>query len=366
MDKLKRFLDCYIPTHTCNLRCHYCYVSQRNLFDSKIERINHSPEEIVRALSKERLGGTCLINFCAGGETLLSEEVLDIAKALLREGHYLMIVTNGTLKKRFQEIANWESDLLKHLFFKFSFHYLELKRLNQIELFFENVNLMKDAGCSFTVEITPTDELIPHIEDVKSVCLKNVGALPQVTIARDERVKEFSVLSDLSWEEYKKIWEQFDSQMFSFKYSVFGQKRKEFCYAGDWSAAIDLHTGKMRKCTYEPEIDNIYRDLDAPLNFSAIGKQCSMEHCYNSHAWLTLGTIPQLNAPTFAQVRDRKDINGNHWLTAEFDGFISQKLKDSNSKYSIIKKMSLIDYKAKIGTIPGVYKVYELLKNVVK
>ena len=101
MDKIKRFIDCYIPTETCNFRCHYCYITQNRKFNNKVAKFNYTPEYIAKALSKERLGGVCLINFCAGGETLIAEEVIDIIKALLVEGHYVMVVTNGSLTKRF-------------------------------------------------------------------------------------------------------------------------------------------------------------------------------------------------------------------------------------------------------------------------
>ena len=143
MDRIKRFIDCYIPTESCNLRCHYCYITQKRKFNAKLLKLAHSPSEIRRSLSRERLGGTCLINMCAGGETLLAHDLLDVIYELLIEGHYVSIVTNGTLTDRLNEIAAWPGDLLKHVFFKFSFHFLEMKRLGWTDLFFENVHTIK-------------------------------------------------------------------------------------------------------------------------------------------------------------------------------------------------------------------------------
>lgn len=143
MDKLKRFIDCYIPTETCNFRCSYCYIAQQRKFNNKLAKFNYPPEIIKKALSIKRLGGICLFNLCAGGETLLSEEVISAIKALLEEGHYVMVVTNGSLSKRFDEIAQFDPKLLKRLFFKFSFHYLELVRLNLMEQYFNNVKKCK-------------------------------------------------------------------------------------------------------------------------------------------------------------------------------------------------------------------------------
>lgn len=175
MEKIKRFIDCYIPTETCNFRCHYCYVTQHRKFNNKIAKFNYDPSYIRKALSRKRLGGICLFNLCAGGETLLSEDVVKITKELLEEGHYVMIVTNGSLTKRFQEISEFGKEQLSRLFFKFSFHYMELKRLNLLNTFFKNVELMEKAGASYTLEITPTDELEPYINEIKEVCMKKNG-----------------------------------------------------------------------------------------------------------------------------------------------------------------------------------------------
>ena len=35
---------------------------------------------------------------------------------------------------------------------------------------------MRDAGASFTVEVTPHDELIPQIESIKELVYREVGA----------------------------------------------------------------------------------------------------------------------------------------------------------------------------------------------
>ena len=53
MDKLKRYVECYIDTETCNFKCHYCYIALLNKFNKKIVKFSRSPEEIRNALSKE-------------------------------------------------------------------------------------------------------------------------------------------------------------------------------------------------------------------------------------------------------------------------------------------------------------------------
>ncbi|MDD6795968.1 MAG: radical SAM protein [Clostridiaceae bacterium] len=339
MDKIKRYLECYIPTETCNLRCHYCYIALLERFNNKIAHFTNPPSVIRQALSVERLGGTCLINLCAGGETLLSEEVIELIEELLKEGHYLTVVTNGTLSKRFDQIAKFKPELLERLFFKFSFHYLELKRINMMDEYFKNIMKMKDAGCSFTVEVTPSDELIPHIDDLKKISMDKLGALPHITIARDDRTKRIDVLTKYSFEEYKKIWGQFDSNLFEYKTTIFYKKRKEFCYAGEWSTYIDLVTGRMTQCYCESEIDNIFKDINKPLKFTPVGNKCKQPHCYNGHSFLALGDIPQLNAPTLADLRNRKCSNGDEWLNSKMKNFMSQKLVENNIEYSACEKI---------------------------
>ena len=83
MDNIKRYIDCYVPITTCTLRCHYCYIVQHGLFANKVPKLKYSAETVRKTLSKERLGGTCLINFCTVGETLISKELLEYVRATL-------------------------------------------------------------------------------------------------------------------------------------------------------------------------------------------------------------------------------------------------------------------------------------------
>lgn len=333
MDKMKRFIDCYIPTETCNFRCHYCYIAQHRKFNNKLLNLSHSTEFIAKALSKERLGGTCMINLCAGGETLLAEDVIKLIKALLEEGHYLMIVTNGSLEKRFVEISKFPTELLKHLFIKFSFHYMELKRMKLLDTFVKNVNLMKSLGVSYTIEITPTDELEEYIKEIKEFSISNFGALPHITIGRKDS-EDIPPLTNHNFEEYKKIWNTFDSEMFNFKSTIFGEKRKEFCYAGEWSVYLNIETGDLRQCYCGSKIDNIYKDINKPIKFYPIGCNCTQPHCYNGHAFLTFGDIPELETPTYDKLRNRKTLDNTEWLSPEMNSFMQSKLKNSNKIYN--------------------------------
>lgn len=338
MDKLKRYVECYVPITTCNLKCHYCYITLQGKWKNEIVPIGHTPEEIVKALSKKRLGGSCLINMCAGGETLLCPDLPAVIKGLLEEGHYVMVVTNGTVRKVLEEIAAFPKNLLKHLIFKFSYHYLEHHRLGLTERFFENIKLMRGAGCSFTLEITPNDELIPHIPQIKEEVQQYLGAMCHITIARKDTAPGIPILTELSDEEFYDTWGQFDSALFDFKRTIFGKHQDRFCYAGDWSIYVNLGTGIMTQCYEGRELDNIYANPDKPLHFEAVGCRCKTPHCYNGHAFLALGDIPELDTPTYAALRDREDTEGRKWLGEEVNTFLSGKLKDSNKEYSKLKK----------------------------
>lgn len=330
MEEIKKFIDIQVPVTTCTLRCHYCYITQHRLFSAKVPQIKYTAEHIGRALSKKRLGGVVHINICGNGETLLPKEMTDIVRALLEQGHYIMIVTNGTISQRFKEMMEqYPAELKKRLGFKFSFHYLELTAKKLMDRFFDNINLVRANRCSFSLEMTPSDELIPHIEDIKRICLERVGALCHVTVARDENVPGFEILTKLSREEYQKIWGQFNSPLFDFKMKIFSERRKEFCYSGLWGGILNLETGVLRSCDCTFNVQNILDNVDKPITLAPKG-HCNKAHCHNGHAWLGLGMIPVLSTPYYAEMRDRIDNNGNHWLNKEMREFLSQKLADGN------------------------------------
>lgn len=362
MEKMKRFIDIQIPVTSCTLRCHYCYITHHRLFSNKLPVFKYNADQIKEALSVKRLGGICHFNMCGGGETLLPPEMTPITRALLEEGHYVMIVTNGTVTKRFKEMVAYPLELRKRLGFKFSFHYLELKKKNLMEMFFDNVERVRKAGCSFSLELTPSDELIPYIDDVKAICLEKVGALCHVTVGRDETKPDLPLLTRYSREEYKKVWSTFHSDMFDFKISVFGEKRKEFCYAGAWGGILNLENGMLSACCNTLLKQNIFADLHKPIEIAPIGR-CNSVHCHNAHAWLTLGMIPALDTPTYAQMRNRIDGEGKEWLTAEMKAFLSQKLADSNERYAPDRERALFPLKTVWNCL---WETGHAIKKVVK
>ena len=322
----------------CTMRCHYCYVTLHQTFGHPIPKLEHSPEFIRQALSKQRLGGCCHLNFCADGETLLLPSLIDVVEQLLLEGHYISIVSNCTLNNRIDELRALPEHLRKHLFVKASYHYLELKRLNLLDSFFDNLQKLHNAGISLVVEITPNDELIPSIDEAVELCRIRMGAAPHFTIARDEHYDHLPILTSLPRDEYRRIWGKYGSVMFDYKESIFGRPIKRFCYAGEWFLCLDLLDGNISQCYGTPCIQNIYTNIEEPINFKPIGSHCPQTHCFNGHALLTQGVVPGEKSPTYAATRDRIMSNGEHWLYPEVLSFFSQRLYDNNTQYSWIKK----------------------------
>ncbi len=329
--KMMKFIDCSVPIDACNLNCDYCYIGQQYKFDHRIPRI-HSPQFIRKAISRKRMGGTAFVNFCGVGETLLCKELLPIVHELIEEGHYVQIVTNATISNMIERYLNSSIDLSR-LFFKCSFHYLQLKKNGLLEIFAKNVNEMREAGVSVSVEITPEDALIPYIDEIKTFCIKEFGALPHITVTRDERCADLRILSQYSDEEYKKIWSVFDSPMFDYKMEHRESQKDKQCMAGAWSIQLDLETGRMLQCVGSKcDIGCIF-DLTREIDFKEVGKGCKLPYCYNNHAYLVLGVMPGEHAPTYCEMRDREMGNQEHWLNENMQEFFSQKLYRNNSLY---------------------------------
>lgn len=331
MDKVKKLILFRIPMSICNLRCHYCYLSQRPAHLEGIQpEMKYTPEQVGHALRAERIGGKAYINLCADGETLLVKDIDKYVKALTEQGHYVEIVSNMTVTPVLQKILSLPKHLLSHIEFKCSFHYLELKAKGKLELFADNVKKAWEAGASANIEITPSDELIPFIPEVKEFALDNFGALPHLTIARDDRTSGIDYLTSLPMDEYNRIWGEFDSDFWKFKKTIFGKKQTAFCYAGQWGMYVDLTTGDAQQCYCGKSLGNIFENPDSPLKEEPIGK-CPIAHCYNGHALLTLGYIPEVNDTRYGDIRDRVRGDGSHWLHPQLKEFFNSRLEESNN-----------------------------------
>lgn len=339
--KVKKMILFAIPMSICNLRCHYCYLAQRPEHYQGIQpTMKYSPEEVGKALSIERCGGPCYLNFCADGETLLLKDLDKYVYELVKQGHFAEIITNCLITPVLERFLAWPADLLARIEFKCSFHYLELKKHGKLQLFADNVNKIFRSGASANIEITPSDELVPYIDEVKNFSIRNWGALPHITIARDDNSVGIDYLTNLPMDEYDHIWGSFDSDFWKFKKSIFGKKQKKFCYAGAWSYYVDLSTGEYKRCYCGPILGDLFAKeyIDQPLPESPIGR-CNLPHCYNGHIFLTLGLIPRHNKVRYGDLRNRVRPDGTQWLQPQLMEFFNSKLEESNSELPLMYRM---------------------------
>ncbi|MDE6536360.1 MAG: radical SAM protein [Muribaculaceae bacterium] len=334
MDKIKKLFLIQIPLSICNFRCHYCYIAtHEEKYQGYQPKMKISPEEFGKAFDIKRIGGPAFANFCADGETLLTTDIDKYVRAYVEQGHYAEVVSNLTPTRILDKFLEWPKELLKRLEFKCSFHYLELKKRNLLNVFANNVKKIWEAGASANIEITPSDELIPYIEELKEFSMTHFGALPHVTVARDESTWKMKNLTGLSKDEYEKIWSQFDSSFWKFKYSVFSKRQKNFCYAGDWGYTLNYETGELRQCYVGKVVGNMYDPIDAPLPKCPIGR-CLEAHCHNAHALMSLGFIPEEYLARYGDLRNRVTSDGRQWLQPEILSFFNSKLEESNTQLS--------------------------------
>lgn len=334
---MRRFIECLIPLTACNFKCSYCYVIQKGWRKDALCKFLYSPEYIGRALSRERLGGISLVSMTASGETFLSKELPYIAKELLKQGHFINITTNGTLTKKITDFLDITSGFHDHIHISFSCHYTELKKYDLVDSFFDNICKVRKSGCSILLQINLVDEYIPYWEEIKEISLKRVGAYPQVALTRKEENGTCRMFTDyLSAEEYKQKGKEMSSPLFDFTCKNFNVKRLEFCYAGYWSATLNLCTGEMLGCYGQGIKQNIFEDLKKPIKWQPIGRHCAARFCVNSSHFISQGIIPELlPLPTYGELRNREEAE---WYSPEMIKFLYSRFEDTNKLLSPIEK----------------------------
>jgi organic radical activating enzyme len=335
------FIECLIPITACNMKCHYCYVAQRGQNKATLPKMKYSPETIGKALSKNRLKGNAYISMCGAGETLLVREITEILFAILKEGHYANITTNGTISEKFDEIINViPKHLLEHLHFSFSLHYLELLRLNKLDHFFKNVKRIRENGCSFIIQINLCDEYEPFLEEIKEIVFAHTNAYPQVAATRDELnlKKDVRLYTKHTQLEYENIGKSFASPLFQYTMKNFMVKRKEFCYAGNWSYVLNMETGILKPCYASREKQNIFKNIYKPIKLHTVGNHCGSAFCMNSSHFMAWGVIPELEHPTYADLRNRNCQDASSWYSKTMLTTLNQNLETNNKPYTPLKK----------------------------
>lgn len=357
---MRRFLECLTTNTTCNLHCGYCYLIQQNRRTNQKAFFDYSPEHIGKALRKERLGGTSLISITAQGETLIPKELPYVVLEILKQGHFVNITTNGTLSKRLDDFLKITQGFHNHIHLSFSFHYTELKKRNLVDVFFNNIKIAWESGCSILLQINLVDEYIPFWDEIKALSLKYVGALPQVALTRREKSGDFEIYSELSFSKYKEIGQEMKSPLFDFTCSNFNKKRKEFCYAGWWSGVLNMQTGLLRGCYGQGLNFNIFENIDEEIPFAPIGKNCQLKYCVNSSHFISQGIIPSmLPQPSYGELRNREEA---HWYYPEMRDFLYEQFEDVNPTLPMSIKF-LYEYRYRIQQLKQT-SLYRNLRGV--
>ena len=338
IDRPMRLLCCKIPTTACNMNCHFCYVD-RERFPKEAQKKLYDPQLVARALTQERLGGKAQLQLCAFGETLLDPQIVEVTELLLKNGHYVAISHNGTIRKTIERFCEFPAEMKERLHFFISLQWEQLKKMNLLDEYADNIRMIKDADISFSVSVTVEDCLVPEIPAIKQYCQEEFGVLCHILECRDETKKEVPRMTEYPLEEHKKNWGSFDSLTFDTQQIYWGEHRDEFCYMGEAVGYLDFDSGIIWQACQGKKLCNIFDDLDEPIRFCALGHNCKVAHCYLGNILLGFGgVIPEIQYPSFAVQRDRICEDGTTWLTPKVRSFYQQRVMNNLPSYSEEKK----------------------------
>ena len=304
-DKIKYTITANVPGSLCNLRCEYCYVS--NCYDEENEthlkrgEYKYSLETMLNAFSPKRLGGICAIGVIGSGETLYDSIVVDFVHGLLKQGHFVTVVSNLTLDKRIDELLDFPEEYLKRLMLKGSLYWNELKRLNKVDNYFNNIKKALEKGCSAHPSLAIGDCYVEHLDEIISTSMEKLGVPPHCTpvlvydekqdMIRDGFVKTSPKCDNIFIE---KIDGMFKSKVFDLCAKWVDIDPKEvFCYAGKWSFCVNIGNGNLYKCHSCPSEANFFENLEKMPKLEAIGKNCQLATCALQYDFIAQGLIPE-------------------------------------------------------------------------
>lgn len=300
-DKIVKTITVFVPGSMCNLRCHYCYVSQC-LDESHLEKpsYDYPLETMIKAFSKKRLGGLAEITVISNGETLMDDTIIPFIHGLLKEGHVVTLVTNLTLNNKIDQLLDFPQEYLKRLIVKGSLHWLELKRTNKVDDYFNNMKKVLSKGASSYPFLVLSEDYMKYVDEILETCKEKIGTTPHCTpnFTFDEKTDlkrggAIKTSPGCTKEFVDYVDKNFDSRIFDacVKYIDIDPK-KTFCYAGDWSFNVSLKDGAMKKCHgCKPEA-NFYENLDKLPKLSPIGTNCQIASCALQYNFVAQGLLP--------------------------------------------------------------------------
>lgn len=333
----------YVPGRQCNLRCSYCYVSQ--CFDeSKLEKAEflYPVEHMIKAFSAKRIGISDIL-LIGGGETLLPPEIIPFVLGLLREGHYVEIVTNLTLQDRIKAIVEGcTPSMRERLLITGSLHYIELKKRGLLDTYFDIINYLRRNGVSCYPLLTISNEYVPLLEEIREVCLERINTLPQCQPAfkylnKSDIFAGGKFLTDPVCDDdfVKKIDKLFQSKVFDFEIKMLPvNQRRLFCYAGQYGFIVDMKNGKVSKCHGFITNVNFFENLDKIIELEPVACECRVISCACQYRFLGQGFIPELkDIPTYGDIIKTGTLVKKKFLDAmQFKYYESKKRLNSQEE----------------------------------
>lgn len=338
--KIKKAITVYVPGNICNLRCSYCYITEclKNSHGIKAQ-FQYSVEHMIAAFAPERLGGIAYITVIGEGETLIPPEVVPFVKGLLHQGHVVEIVTNNTIDERIEELLESPKEDLKRLIVKCSLHYMELKRLNKVESYFANIRKIIAAGASSYPFLVICEEYMPVLDEIREVCMRELGALPPCTpCVTADKPEDFlngagAVTSPACTPEFvKSINGKMKSRLFEEAVRFLDvDVRDIFCYAGKWSFVVEMKSGLLSKCHNVRAEANFFENINQPIECSPIGCECGIASCSLQYPLYGFGLIPEvLNVPTYTDMLSENSA----FFNDEVKEMLNIKISDTEKAYS--------------------------------
>ncbi len=356
-NKVKMAITAYVPGTMCNFRCKYCYIS--NCVDEHLEKptYNYPLETMIKAFDPKRLKGIAEITVISGGETLIDDTIVPFIHGLLKFGHVVTVVTNLTLNNRIDELLDIPEQYLKRLIVKGSLHWEELKRLNKIDDYFNNMNKVLKKGASTYPFLVLSEDYMPYLDEINNICMERIGALPHCTpniVFEDKTLSHDGKIHtnpECTQEFVDKINNTFNSEIFKTSVKFLNvDVEKVFCYAGLWSFVVSLKDGSLFKCHNCPTENNFYENLEEMPELEAIGNNCQITNCALQYNFLADGLIPEFEGiPTYGQMLARPRL-----INEEVRNLLDVKFNEIHKEYNKKKQEK---------TSLKVQKLYKKLKQ---
>lgn len=380
-NKIVKTITACVPGTACNFKCSYCYIGSCCDEDHRIPtKFQYSVEHMVKAFNPKRLGGYADIIVIGNGETLIPPEVVPFIKGLLKQGHVVEVATNLTLNNRVEELLQTDKEDLKRLVMRPSFHYHELKRLNKIDDFFNNLNKFYEAGASCIPFMVICKEYMNDLDEIRDLFINKFGSLPQVTptLAYEEKtdIKRGGHVKcdpEITPEFKQLIKEKFNSNVFDLCCDYLDvDPKKVFCRAGECGFCVTLDNGNVQRCHACPSEFSMFKNLKEKIDLGPIGNNCCINTCAMQYQFIASGFLDGYSQDTThytvfsgngrsskfnETAKELLNFNYSKDVIAyseEQKNEINKKVKDEYA----LKNLGHVSWKNKIR-----YKIYKYLEN---